>query len=92
MGYTITQYTYDAAKKLGVEVRVSLHPGKKIDVYKDGKFLCAIGDAAYSDYPTYIESHGKTYADVRRRLFRLRHAKNIYLRGSPAWYTSKLLW
>lgn len=93
MAYKITQYTYDRAKKLGVTVKPSVHPNKKIDVYdKNNKFLVAVGDPSYRDYPTYVELYGETYAKWRRSLYRLRHHKDIHIRGSPGWYASKLLW
>ena len=37
MPYSIKQYTYDQAKKLGVQVKPSTVKSKKIDVYKDDK-------------------------------------------------------
>ena len=37
--YKITEYTYNRAKVLGVEVKPSTSPKKKIDVFKDGKLI-----------------------------------------------------
>ncbi|NBO72572.1 MAG: hypothetical protein EBU66_16670 [Bacteroidetes bacterium] len=74
--YHITSYTKQRAKEMGVEVRPSTRKNKKIDVYKDGKYLDSIGDIAYGDYPTFIKEQGKAYADERRRLYHLRHTKN----------------
>lgn len=93
MPYKIKQYTYDVAKKLNVIIKPSTRAGKKIDVYdSNGDYLLSVGAIAYNDYPTYIETHGKKYADERRRLFLVRHGSNIMKRGSPAWYAAKLLW
>ena len=41
--YEITDYTKKKAKQLGVEVKPSLDPQKKIDVYKVNKKLVSIG-------------------------------------------------
>lgn len=90
--YAITEYTKQRAAELGVLVRPSKNATKKLDVYKSGAFITSIGDVNYSDYPTYMKSHGKKYADERRRAFYARHAKSIRVHGSPAWYAAKLLW
>jgi len=86
--YNITSYTKQRAKEMGVEVRPSTHKGKKIDVYKDSKYLDSVGDIKYKDYPTYKKEQGKAYADERRRLYHLRHTKNTL--GEKL--AKKLLW
>ena len=43
--YVITKYTYDKAKELGLTVKVSKFPLKKIDVYKNNVYLGSIGDS-----------------------------------------------
>jgi hypothetical protein len=73
--YNITQYTKDKALKLGLEIKPSSQKGKKIDVYKNNKKIASIGALGMSDFPTYIKTHGKAYADERRRLYYLRHSK-----------------
>jgi hypothetical protein len=90
--YIISEYTKRKAVELGVEVKPSKNKLKKIDIYKDNKFLFSIGAMGYFDYPTYIKKFNKRYADNRRRLYRIRHAKNIGIRDSAGWYASKLLW
>lgn len=92
MGYNITKYTKDQAKKLGVEVKVSKVKGKKIDVFKDGKKIASVGALGYSDYPTYMKTKGKAYADERRRLYKIRHSKDRNVKGSDGYYADKLLW
>ena len=92
MGYNITKYTKDQAKKLGVEVKVSKVKGKKIDVFKDGKKIASVGALGYSDYPTYTKTKGKAYADERRRLYKIRHSKDRNVKGSDGYYADKLLW
>ena len=92
MGYNITKYTKDQAKKLGVVVKVSKVKGKKIDVFKDGKKIASVGALGYSDYPTYTKTKGKVYADERRRLYKIRHSKDRNVKGSDGYYADKLLW
>lgn len=76
--YNITAYSKKKAKELGVSIRVSTRKNKKIDVYKDGKFLQAIGDLRYGDYSTYVKTRGKKFADERRRLYHIRHKSGFY--------------
>ena len=56
MVYQIKPYSYEQAKKLNVEIKPSTRKDKKIDVYKDNKYICSIGDINYYDYPTYIQN------------------------------------
>ena len=37
--YSITDYSYAQAKKLGVQIKPSLKKSKKIDVIKDNKIM-----------------------------------------------------
>lgn len=74
--YSITKYTYDKAKQYGLKVVPSTRKGKKIDVYKDGKYIQSIGALGMMDYPTYLAKEGKQIADERRRLYHLRHTQN----------------
>jgi hypothetical protein len=90
--YSITRYSYAQAERLGVRIKPSTVQGKKIDVFKGNNKIASIGDTAYSDYPTYIQTHGLAYAQERRRLYRLRHASNAKVVGSPAYYALQILW
>jgi hypothetical protein len=90
--YHITEYTYKQAKKLGVEVKHSKTKGKKLDVFKDGKKVASIGAKGMNDYPTYIRKFGKEFADVRRRLYKIRHKKDRNVKGTAGYYADKLLW
>jgi hypothetical protein len=92
MDYKILPHTFKQAKLLGVEVKPSTKKGKKIDVYKDNKLVASVGASSFSDYPHYIQSHGKEYADERRRLYKLRHEKDRKIVGSNGYYASNLLW
>tara|TARA_R110001599_G_scaffold197554_3_gene394171 strand:- start:277 stop:555 length:279 start_codon:yes stop_codon:yes gene_type:complete len=92
MSYTITNYTRNRASQLGVSVKPSTRKGKKIDVFKDDKKIASIGALGYGDYPTFIRTKGKEYADKRRKAYKNRHAKNISIRGSNGYYAGNLLW
>ena len=90
--YKIKRYTYNQAKKLGVQVKPSKLKGKKIDVFKNGKKVASVGARGYNDYPTYIQKKGKKYADERRRLYKIRHKNDRTKRGTAGYYADKLLW
>lgn len=88
--YQIKQYSYDRAKELGVHIQPSKKGKYKIDVFNaDGDFITSIGHNQYSDYPTYIESHGLEYANTRRALYHIRHKKDYKERG---FYSLNILW
>lgn len=90
--YTIKDYSFKQAKKIGVSIKPSKRKNKKIDVFKDGKRVASIGDTRYNDYPTYIIEKGKEYADNRRRLYKIRHNKTRGKVGTPSYYADKILW
>ena len=90
--YNITTYTKNQAKKLNVEVKPSTNKKKKIDVYKNNHKIASVGAIGYNDYPTYIEIKGKKYADERRKLYKIRHSKDLKEIGSNGYYANKLLW
>jgi len=92
MTYKITNYTKEKAKKLGVEVKVSKVKGKKLDVFKDGKKIASVGALGYSDYPTYVKTKGKDYANKRKTLYKIRHKKDKDVKGTKGYYADKLLW
>jgi hypothetical protein len=90
--YTITNYTYAQARKLGVIVKPSANKTKKIDVFKKGKKVCSIGAYGMNDFPTYIKLKGRSYANTRRKLYKIRHTRDRKIKGSCGWYADKLLW
>ena len=92
MVYEITSYTKEKAKKLGVTVKLSSNPKKKIDVFKDKKKIASVGAIDYSDYSTYIKDKGLEYANERRRLYRIRHKNDKNIIGSNGYYANALLW
>ena len=91
--YKIKNYSYDQAAKFKVVIVPSTNPKYKIDILsRNGDLISSIGAKNYSDYPTYIETHGQKYADERRRLYHLRHKKDISKIGSRGWWAGRLLW
>jgi hypothetical protein len=73
-------------------VKQSTNPTKKIDVFKSGKKIASIGAIGYKDYPTYLKTKGKEYADERRRLYKIRHNKDRLVKDSNGYYADKLFW
>ena len=90
--YKITEYTINQAKKHGFIIKLSNRKNKKLDVFKNGLFLGSIGHLLYSDYPSYIASHGLHFANERRRLYYIRHKRDIAVINSLGWIASILLW
>lgn len=90
--YTITDYSKQQAKKLGVDIKPSTNKNKKIDVFRDDKKIASIGAIGYLDYPSYIKTKGKEYADSRRILYKLRHNKDRKIVGSNGYWADKILW
>ena len=91
--YNITNYSYDKAKQLNLIIKQSKNKNKKIDVYTiNNIFLHSIGDIKYNDYPSYLSTYNKQYADERRRLYHIRHQKNINVIKSKQFLSANLLW
>ena len=78
--YTITKYSFDKAKYLGVTIKPSTLKNKKIDIFKDDKKIAS------------IKTEGKEKADKRRRLYKIRHDKTRKIKGSNSYYADKILW
>jgi hypothetical protein len=89
--YKILPYSYNQANRLGVSIFPSKHKGKKIDVYKNNKYICSVGALGMNDYPTYIKENGIEYASQRRKLYHIRHKKDN-VAGTTGWYALNLLW
>jgi hypothetical protein len=92
MTYQITDYTLKKAKQLGVKVKPSSNSKKKLDVFKNNEKIASVGGAGYKDYPTYLKTNGKQYADKRRELYKIRHEKDRKIIGSAGYFADKLLW
>lgn len=89
--YQIQPYTIRRAKELGVEVKPSQLKNKKIDIIKNGRRICSIGDIRYLDYPTYLRMGDISLANERRSLYHRRHSRDN-VKGSCGWYALNLLW
>ena len=88
--YEIKQYSYKKAEELGLKIRPSTRKGKKIDVYKGDDYLTSIGSSNYKDFPTYLLENGEEYAEKRKRLYHIRHQKDLtHFRGFLSMY---ILW
>ena len=62
--YKITKYSFNKAKQFNLKIYPSKNSKYKIDVFDvDNVFLASIGANGYSDYPTYINTHGLKYAN-----------------------------
>lgn len=89
--YNILPYSYEQAKKLGVEIKPSVVKGKKIDVFKQGKKVASIGALGYNDYPTYLKQDKKV-AEQKRANYKTRHQSDRTKIGTPGYYADKILW
>lgn len=89
--YKIKKYSKDQARKLNVELKPSTNPKKKIDIFKNNSKIASIGDINYKDYPTYL-LEDKKIAKERRRLYKIRHKKDLNKPNSSGFYANKILW
>lgn len=94
--YTITPYSYGRAKKLGVTIKRSTNPMKKLDVYKNQansrKKIASIGAMGYGDYPTFMKLEGNKSAKLHRKRYKFRHEKDRHRKGSAGYYADQILW
>ena len=73
--YEISPASFKVAKQYGLQIQPSTRKNKKIDVYKDGRYIASIGDIRYKDYHIYLKENGIAYANERARLYYGRHQK-----------------
>jgi hypothetical protein len=93
MSYEITSYTFNKAKELGVEVKPSKTGNYKLDVFnKKGDLISRVGDRRYGDFPTFVKQEGKTFADKRRKAYKVRHEKDRKEKGTRGYFADQLLW
>ena len=90
--YKITDYSYKQADILNVKIKPSKKKNKKIDVVKNGDVVASIGDKRYLHYPNYIKSDGLAFAEQRRKLYRIRHKKDLKKMNTPGYFATKILW
>lgn len=89
--YNIQPHTYEQAKRLGVTVKRSINPKKKIDVFKGGVKVASVGATGYGDYPTYLKED-KKLAEEKRKAYKARHEKDRKKVGTPSYWADQLLW
>lgn len=89
--YKIKPYSYNQAKKLGVNIKPSTNPKKKIDVFRDEKKVASIGAIGYKDYPTYLQED-KSLAEKKRKNYKARHEKDRHKEGTAGYFADKILW
>lgn len=98
MAYKIKPHSFAQAKKLGVTIKPSKNPLKKLDVFNmAGKKLASVGAIGYKDYPSFmeLEKNGKVAkgtAVKRRALYKIRHEKDRKILNSPGYFADRLLW
>ena len=91
--YKITNRQKRNADALFVKIKPSTLKGKKIDVFDiQGNKIASIGALGYMDYDLYLKTKGLAYANERRRLYQIRHAKDRTKKGSAGYYADKILW
>jgi hypothetical protein len=89
--YNITDYSFQQAKKFGVEIKPSTNKKKKIDVFKKDKKIASIGAVGYGDFGSYLKTD-KTLANKRRELYKARHEKDRHIKGTNGYWSNKILW
>jgi hypothetical protein len=87
--YKINKAQKDIADRLGVKIFPSSRKEKKLDVFKDGKYITSIGQKNADDYYSHFKNHDKVFADERRRLYLIRHKDNV---GDAGMLSKYLLW
>ena len=88
--YNITNYSRKQAKKLGVTIKHSTNTKKKIDVFKNGKKLCSVGNLNFLNFPSFVQKKGISFAKRRRKLYKIRHSKDR--KKGCGFYADKILW
>ena len=100
--YNITEHTkkrlQDLNKKLDtnkIKIKISTNKNKKIDVFIDNVKISTIGSIGYSDFGSYMDTHGKDYAETRKRLYYQRHKNEDDIKDGKitnSWWARYLLW
>jgi hypothetical protein len=90
--YTIKAYSRQRARELGVRIKVSTKPDKKLDVFsKKGEKLASIGAAGMGDYPTF-RGVNRELGEWKRKHYKMRHERDRHTVGTPGYYADKILW
>ena len=79
-----------------IKIKISTNKNKKIDVFIDNNVkISSIGSIGYSDFGSYMDTHGKDYAETRKRLYYQRHKNEDDIKDgkiSNSWWARYLLW
>jgi len=90
--YTIKAYSRQRARELGVRIKVSTNPDKKLDVFsKKGDKLASIGAAGMGDYPTF-RGVNRELGEWKRKHYKMRHERDRHTVGTPGYFADKILW
>lgn len=89
--YKIEPQQKKNAKKLNVEIKPSINPKKKIDVFKKNKKIASIGATGYMDYEKY-KKIDKNLAEKKRINYKKRHEKDRNVKNTNGFYADKILW
>lgn len=79
------------AKKLGVEIKPSTNPKKKIDVFKNNEKIASIGASGYMDYEKY-KKIDINLANKKKINYKKRHENDRHVIGSNGYFADKILW
>ena len=98
--YEIKTRQKDRAKLMGLTIKPSTNKKKKIDVFKNEKKIGTIGGRKldgtfYNDYATYLLNTDKKNADLKRKNYLRRHAKEAKIKDGKrtnSYYSDKILW
>jgi len=91
--YKITDRQKRNAESLGVTIKPSTNKSKKIDVFdKLGNKIASIGAMGYKDFDIHLKESGRTFANERRRLYKIRHKDNRNKIGTPGFFADRILW
>jgi hypothetical protein len=89
--YRILPYSQEQAKKIGVIIKPSTNPKKKVDVFKGQEKVASIGDILYTDY-AHLLLQNRSEAEKRRKAYKARHGNYRSIKGSAGWYADRILW
>ena len=99
--YKIKDLQRKKAKELGVEIKTSTNPNKKVDVFVADKKVASIGAGKgkdgkpLKDYATYLKED-KKLAEKRRENYIKRHSKEPKVNDdgtfSKSFYSDEILW
>lgn len=94
--YKIKPLQREKAKKLGLTIKPSTNKKKKVDIFnKKGEKVGSVGASGYKDYATYLNELPKKEADLKRKNYLKRHAKEPKKKDNKrtnSYYADKILW